>query len=57
MIKMEHLRMRLAHEPVTSDIIDMELIELKFIFDRSTYDRIPMLVPLLTFCLSSSRQP
>lgn len=57
MIKMEHLRMRLAHEPVTSDIIDMELIELKFIFDRSTYDRILMLVPLLTFCLSSSRQP
>jgi N-terminal acetyltransferase B complex non-catalytic subunit len=26
--------MRLAHEPITSDIIDMELIELKFIFDR-----------------------
>lgn len=31
---MEHLRMRLTHEPITSDIIDMELIELKFIFDR-----------------------
>ncbi|KAL0581537.1 mitochondrial distribution and morphology [Marasmius crinis-equi] len=33
-IKMEHLRMRLAHELVSSDLIDMELIELKFIFDR-----------------------
>ncbi|KAF9464770.1 N-acetyltransferase B complex non catalytic subunit-domain-containing protein [Collybia nuda] len=37
-VKMEHLRMRLAHEPITSDIIDMELIELKFIFDRSHHD-------------------
>ncbi|KAF8636586.1 hypothetical protein AX17_003397 [Amanita inopinata Kibby_2008] len=37
-IKMEHLRMRLTHEPVSSDIIDMELIELKFIFDRTHYD-------------------
>lgn len=27
--------MRITHEPITSDIIDMELIELKFIFDRS----------------------
>lgn len=34
-VKMEHLRMRLTHEPISSDIIDMELIELKFIFDRS----------------------
>lgn len=33
-VKMEHLRMRLAHENINSDIIDMELIELKFIFDR-----------------------
>jgi N-terminal acetyltransferase B complex non-catalytic subunit len=32
---MEHLRMRLTHEPISSDIIDMELIELKFVFDRS----------------------
>jgi N-terminal acetyltransferase B complex non-catalytic subunit len=31
---MEHLRMRITHEPISSDIIDMELIELKFIFDR-----------------------
>jgi hypothetical protein len=27
--------MRLTHEPITSDLIDMELIELKFIYDRS----------------------
>ncbi|KAJ8078904.1 mitochondrial distribution and morphology [Marasmius tenuissimus] len=37
-IKMEHLRMRLAHELVSSDMIDMELIELKFIFDRQHHD-------------------
>jgi len=32
---MEHLKMRLSHEAINPDIIDMELIELKFIFDRS----------------------
>lgn len=32
---MEHLRIRLAHEAISADIIDMELLELKFIFDRS----------------------
>ncbi|KAK7054789.1 mitochondrial distribution and morphology [Paramarasmius palmivorus] len=37
-VKMEHLRMRLAHEPISSDVIDMELIELKFIFDRQHHD-------------------
>lgn len=37
-VKVEHLRMRLTHEPITSDIIDMELIELKFIFDRTHHD-------------------
>ncbi|KAF9052875.1 N-acetyltransferase B complex non catalytic subunit-domain-containing protein [Panaeolus papilionaceus] len=37
-VKMEHLRMRLTHEPVNSDVIDMELIELKFIFDRVHHD-------------------
>ncbi|KAJ7449885.1 actin cytoskeleton organization protein [Mycena latifolia] len=37
-IKIEHLRMRLAHEAISSDIIDMELIELKFIFDRLHHD-------------------
>lgn len=35
LMKIEHVRMRLTHEPITSDVIDMELIELKFIFDRS----------------------
>lgn len=34
-MKLEHVRMRMTHEPITSDLIDMELIELKFIFDRS----------------------
>ncbi|KAF5373874.1 hypothetical protein D9758_000631 [Tetrapyrgos nigripes] len=38
MTKMEHLRMRIAHEVISSDIIDMELIELKFIFDRQHHD-------------------
>lgn len=28
--------MRLTHEQLHTDIIDMELIELKFIFDRCT---------------------
>ncbi|KAJ6596969.1 actin cytoskeleton organization protein [Mycena vulgaris] len=37
-VKIEHLRMRLAHEAISSDIIDMELIELKFIFDRLHHD-------------------
>lgn len=35
-LRLEHLRMRLEHEPISADIIDMELIELKFIFDRCT---------------------
>ena len=26
--------MRITHEPLISDLVDMELIELKFIFDR-----------------------
>ncbi|KAF8212156.1 actin cytoskeleton organization protein [Mycena galopus ATCC 62051] len=38
LIKIEHLRMRLSHEAISSDIIDMELIELKFIFDRLHHD-------------------
>ncbi|KAF8350644.1 actin cytoskeleton organization protein [Amanita rubescens] len=37
-IKMEHLRMRLTHEPISSDVVDMELIELKFVFDRTHHD-------------------
>ncbi|EKM55336.1 uncharacterized protein PHACADRAFT_143536 [Phanerochaete carnosa HHB-10118-sp] len=38
LMKMEHVRMRLAHEAITSDLVDMELIELKFIFDRLHHD-------------------
>ncbi|KAF9484719.1 hypothetical protein BDN70DRAFT_825243 [Pholiota conissans] len=37
-VKIEHVRMRLTHELISSDIIDMELIELKFIFDRTHFD-------------------
>ena len=37
LIKMEHVRMRIAHEQVNSELVDMELIELKFIFDRCTW--------------------
>ncbi len=33
-MKMEHVRMRLTHEQISSELVDMELIELKFIFDR-----------------------
>lgn len=35
LVKIEHVRMRLAHEGLSQDLVDMELIELKFIFDRS----------------------
>ncbi|KAI0780924.1 actin cytoskeleton organization protein [Trametes elegans] len=38
LIKMEHVRMRIAHEPINSELVDMELIELKFIFDRIHHD-------------------
>ncbi|KAH7913728.1 N-acetyltransferase B complex non catalytic subunit-domain-containing protein [Hygrophoropsis aurantiaca] len=37
-VKVEHVRMRMTHEPLNSDLIDMELIELKFIFNRFHYD-------------------
>ncbi|KXN86896.1 N-alpha-acetyltransferase 25, NatB auxiliary subunit [Leucoagaricus sp. SymC.cos] len=37
LVKVEHLKMRLAHENVVSDVVDMELIELKFIFDRDEF--------------------
>lgn len=33
--KMEHVRMRLTHEPAVPETIDIELLEFKFIFDRS----------------------
>jgi len=32
--KMEHVRMRVFHESANTDLTDMELIELKFIFAR-----------------------
>src|SRR5258708_17578412 len=35
--KMEHVRMRVFHEPVNTDLTDMELIELKFIFARREF--------------------
>ena len=35
--KIEHVRMRITHEPLISDLVDMELIELKFIFDRCAF--------------------
>ncbi len=31
---MEHVRMRVAHEPISAELVDVELVELKFIFDR-----------------------
>ncbi|KAF9227685.1 hypothetical protein BS17DRAFT_774157 [Gyrodon lividus] len=37
-VKLEHVRMRLTHEQLNTDIIDMELIELKFMFDRLHHD-------------------
>lgn len=33
--------MRLTHEPIASDLVDMELIELKFIFDKSESPSLP----------------
>ncbi|TBU65814.1 N-acetyltransferase B complex non catalytic subunit-domain-containing protein [Dichomitus squalens] len=38
LIKMEHVRMRIPHEAINSELVDMELIELKFIFDRLHHD-------------------
>ncbi|KAL5489723.1 MDM20 [Sanghuangporus weigelae] len=38
LVKIEHVRMRLAHEGPSQDLVDMELIELKFIFDRTHHD-------------------
>ena len=36
LVKIEHVRLRISHEPISSELVDMELIELKFIFDRRT---------------------
>ncbi|TFK54787.1 hypothetical protein OE88DRAFT_1653277 [Heliocybe sulcata] len=38
LVKLEHVRMRFTHEPINSELIDMELIELKFNFDRFHHD-------------------
>lgn len=34
LVKAEHVRLRISHEQISSELVDMELIELKFIFDR-----------------------
>ncbi|KAI0035924.1 N-acetyltransferase B complex non catalytic subunit-domain-containing protein [Vararia minispora EC-137] len=44
LVKMEHVRMRITHEPINADLIDMEAIELKFIFDRAHHDNRDMQV-------------
>ncbi|KAF8274920.1 actin cytoskeleton organization protein [Lactarius quietus] len=38
LVKIEHVRLRISHEPITTELVDMELIELKFIFDRQHHD-------------------
>ncbi|ETW85831.1 hypothetical protein HETIRDRAFT_308984 [Heterobasidion irregulare TC 32-1] len=38
LVKIEHVRMRVTHEPIIADLVDLELVELKFIFDRLHYD-------------------
>ncbi|KAI0082628.1 actin cytoskeleton organization protein [Panus rudis PR-1116 ss-1] len=38
LMKIEHVRMRVANEQLNADLVDMELIELKFIFDRLHHD-------------------
>lgn len=53
-MKMEHVRMRLAHESVTQDLVDMELIELKFIFDRRMFKGPPRSQPVTYACLYRS---
>ncbi|KZP19497.1 hypothetical protein FIBSPDRAFT_920120 [Athelia psychrophila] len=37
-VKVEHVRMRIAHEQINADLIDLELVELKFIFNRFHHD-------------------
>ncbi|KAI0256800.1 actin cytoskeleton organization protein [Lactifluus subvellereus] len=38
LVKIEHVRLRISHEPISPQLIDMELVELKFIFDRLHHD-------------------
>ena len=54
LIKMEHVRMRVPHEAINSELVDMELIELKFIFDRRMSTRRPLLTGLVPDCLQST---
>jgi hypothetical protein len=42
-MKVEHVRMRITHEQITTDLIDLELVELKFIFNRCAFG------PLVSF--------
>ncbi|KLO04672.1 actin cytoskeleton organization protein [Schizopora paradoxa] len=38
LVEVEHVRMRLPHEVITQDLIDTELVKLKFVFDRYHHD-------------------
>lgn len=38
LIKIEHVRMQIAHETVNQELVDMYLIDLKFNFDRCKQD-------------------
>jgi hypothetical protein len=54
LVKIEHVRLRISHEPVSSELVDMELIELKFIFDRRVSLSAVYLLLKLNFAVSSS---
>jgi hypothetical protein len=54
---MEHVRMRIFHEQVNTDLTDMELIELKFIFARRESTRHASRLGWLNFLASTPRQP
>lgn len=56
-VKLEHVRMRMTHEPINSDLIDMELIELKFVFDRCKGFQFLHTDTFLDPVLSPPRQP
>lgn len=46
--KMEHVRMRIVHDTINSELTDMELIELKFIFDRRAFKQLLVVPHVLT---------
>ena len=54
-VKIEHVRMRIAHEQITTDLIDLELIELKFIFNRCAFEPLFSNCLILYLCHSASR--